>query len=114
PVAPRRLAGLLRMLARDEINANAAREVLIEMFSTGDAPEDIVAARGYQQVSDPNALEALIDQALAANPAAVADVRNGQGKAMGFLIGQVMQASGGKANPKIIRDQLNRKIDAAG
>ncbi|MDD5701880.1 MAG: Asp-tRNA(Asn)/Glu-tRNA(Gln) amidotransferase subunit GatB [Dehalococcoidales bacterium] len=110
PVTPARFAVLLKMLTADEINANAAREVLLGLFDTGEAPEAIVAARGFKQVSDPNALDSLIDQVLSNQPAAVADFRNGQGKAMGFLIGQVMQASGGKANPKMIRELLTSKL----
>jgi len=100
------------MLARDEINANAAREVLIQLFDSSEAPEAIVAARGFKQVSDPNVLDSLIDKVLSTQLAAVADFRNGQSKAMGFLIGQVMQASGGKANPKMIRDLLTKKLGA--
>ena len=109
-VPPARFAALLNMLARDEINAHAAREVLGQLFDSDKAPEAIVSALGFRQVSDPEALDALIDKVLAAQPAAVADVRAGQGKALGFLIGQVMQTSGGKANPKVLRDLLAKKV----
>jgi len=112
PVTPARFASLLKMLSRDEINANAAREVLGHLFDTGESPEAVVQARGFRQVSDPGALDALIDKVLDRNPAAVADFRGGQGKALGFLIGQVMQASGGKANPKILRELLAGKLGA--
>jgi aspartyl-tRNA(Asn)/glutamyl-tRNA(Gln) amidotransferase subunit B len=110
PVTPARFAVLLRMLSQDEINANAAREVLLHLFDSDEAPEAIVSARGFRQVSDPTALDSLIDKVIDAQPAAVADVRSGQSKAMGFLIGQVMQASGGKANPKVIRELLTKKL----
>ncbi|MBN2506210.1 MAG: Asp-tRNA(Asn)/Glu-tRNA(Gln) amidotransferase subunit GatB [Verrucomicrobia bacterium] len=112
PVTAPRLAALLRMLSRDEINANAARDVLLRLFDTDESPETIVGARGFRQVSDPSALDALIETVLAAHPAAIADVRRGQAKAMGFLIGQVMQASHGKANPKKVRDLLASRLDA--
>jgi aspartyl-tRNA(Asn)/glutamyl-tRNA(Gln) amidotransferase subunit B len=112
PVTPARFAVLLKMLSQDEINANAAREVLVHLFNSDEPPEAIVSASGFRQVSDPTALDALIDKVLSAQQAAVADVRGGQGKAMGFLIGQVMQASGGKANPKIIREMLAKKLGA--
>ncbi|MEE9911136.1 MAG: Asp-tRNA(Asn)/Glu-tRNA(Gln) amidotransferase subunit GatB [Deltaproteobacteria bacterium] len=108
PVTPVRLAALLTMLASDTINANAARDVLSCLFDSTDSPEDIVKSKGLAQVSDTGALEAMIAKVLAAQPAAVADVKSGQGKAMGFLIGQVMQASGGKANPKVIREMLTK------
>ena len=112
PVTPVRFASLLNMLSKEEINANAAREVLAHLFDNKETPEAIVSAKGYRQVSDPRALDSLIDKVLGEQPGAVADVRNGQGKAMGFLIGQVMQASGGKANPKIIRELLAKKLGA--
>ena len=109
-VTPARLAGLLTLLARDEINANAAREVLVALFQSEASAETIVSARGFRQISDTGALDVLIDQVLAAQPAALADVRNGVGKATGFLIGQVMQASQGKANPKLIKELLAKRL----
>jgi aspartyl-tRNA(Asn)/glutamyl-tRNA(Gln) amidotransferase subunit B len=109
-VTPERLAGLLTLLARDEINANAARDVLVALFESDASAETIVNERGFRQISDADELGALIDQVLAAEPAALADVRNGVGKAMGFLIGQVMQASQGKANPKLIKELLAKKL----
>mgnify|MGYP001029483225 CR=1 FL=1 len=110
PVGPVRLAALLGMLAREEVNAGAAREVLLEMFDSDEAPEAIVGARGLTQQSDAGQLEALADQVLSQHPEAVQDIRRGQGKAIGFLIGQVMQASGGRANPRVIRELLHRKL----
>lgn len=110
PVTPARFSVLLKMLSQDEINANAAREVLVHLFDGDEAPEAIVNARGFRQVSDPTTLDALIDRVLNAQPAAVSDYRDGQSKVIGFLIGQVMQASGGKANPRIIRELLVKKL----
>lgn len=110
-VTPVRLAGLLHMLSKEEINANSAREVLADMFDSDATPEAIVDARGLKQVSDPHALDALVDTILNEHPAAVADFRSGQSKAIGFLVGQVMRASDGKANPKVIREQLLRRLE---
>jgi len=109
-VTPERLAGLLTLLARDEINANAARDVLVALFESDASAETIVNERGFRQISNTDELGALIDHVLAAESAALADVRNGVGKAMGFLIGQVMQASQGKANPKLIKELLAKKL----
>ncbi len=109
-VPPARLAELLKMLARDEINANAAREVLAALFGSDKTAGEIVGELGYRQISDAGALDGMIDTVVREHPAAVADVRSGQGKAMGFLIGQVMQASQGKANPKLIKELLLRKF----
>ena len=111
-VTPTRFAALLKMLSADEINANTARDVLTHLFDSDETPEAIISAKGFKQVSDRGALDAMIDKVLGEQPGAVADFKNGQGKAMGFLIGQVMQASGGKANPKIIRELLAKKLEA--
>ncbi|HOW57771.1 MAG TPA: Asp-tRNA(Asn)/Glu-tRNA(Gln) amidotransferase subunit GatB [Smithellaceae bacterium] len=111
-VTPSRFAQLLSMLAQDEINANAAREVLTHLFDSDETPDRIVAARGFKQVSDPGALCSLIDKVLAEQPAALNDLKNGQAKAIGFLVGKVMQASGGKANPKMIKEMLAGKLDS--
>jgi aspartyl-tRNA(Asn)/glutamyl-tRNA(Gln) amidotransferase subunit B len=95
------LPGCSTCLPEDQINAAAARKVLGLLFDSDSTPEMLVDAHGYRQVSDPAALDALIDQVLEAQPTAVAEFQSGQTKALGFLIGQVMQASGGKANPNL-------------
>ncbi|HNY49049.1 MAG TPA: Asp-tRNA(Asn)/Glu-tRNA(Gln) amidotransferase subunit GatB [Smithella sp.] len=105
-----RFAALLKMLSKDEINANAVRDVLAHLFDSDETPEAIVSARGFKQVSDRGELDAMINKVLGEQASAVADFKSGQGKAMGFLIGQVMQASGGKANPKVIRELLAEKL----
>ncbi len=110
PVMPERFAGLLSLLERATINANAARDVLARLFESDEPPETIVERNGYGQVSDAKQLEEIVDRVLTANPAAVNDYRNGTAKAMGFLVGQAMQASQGKANPKLIREILTGKI----
>ena len=109
-VTPKRLSELLAMLAKDEINAAAARDVLAHMFESDVSPADIVKARGLGQVSDTGELAAMVERVLAEQAAAVADFKSGQSKAMGFLIGQVMQASAGKANPKVIKELIAQKL----
>jgi len=109
-VTPLRFAALLSMLERDEINANSAREILNHLFENDLDPEAIVARQGYRQVSDAGELEGIVERILKENPSAVNDYRSGVGKAMGFLIGKAMQASGGKANPKLVREILTDKL----
>jgi aspartyl-tRNA(Asn)/glutamyl-tRNA(Gln) amidotransferase subunit B len=109
-VTPMRFAGLLTLLDGGAINANAAREILGRLFESDQTPEAIVERLGYRQVSDADQLEGIVDQVLAANPAAVNDYRNGVAKALGFLVGQAMQASKGKANPKLIREILTARL----
>ena len=110
PVTPQRLAGLLEMLERDEINVNAAREVLALLFESSRTPVEIVEQHGFRQVSDTGELELIVDQVLAANQRAVEDFRSGKKQAMGFLVGQAMRASQGKANPDVLRKLLDAKL----
>ena len=110
PVTPERFADVLQRLEKDEINANAAREVLARLFESDETPDAIIERGGFRQVSDAASLESLVEQVLGSHPAAISDYRSGQGKALGFLIGQVMQASSGKANPKRVREILMSKL----
>lgn len=110
PVTPERLASLLAMLEKDEVSANSAKEVLTRLFDSDQTPEAIVEQCGFKQVSGASELEEIVDQVLAANPSAVNNFRSGQAKALSFLIGQAMQASQGKANPKRIREILMARL----
>ncbi len=110
PVTPGRFGGLLAMLGRDEINTNSAKEVLTRLFDSDRSPDAIVEQYGFRQVSDTAELEAIVDQIVAAHPSAVADFRNGKEKAKGFLVGQAMRASKGKANPKVIQEILAARL----
>ena len=109
-VTPNRLARLLRLLEREEINANVAKEVLRKLQESPLSPEDIVAQCGYRQVSATTELEAIVNRVLEENPSAVENFRKGASKAMGFLMGQAMQASGGKAHPRVLKEVLARKL----
>lgn len=106
---PARFASLLLLLEREEINANAAREVLRKLFESPASPGEIVDQCGYRQVSEEGRLEALVDQVLLEHPSAVENLRKGASKTMGFLMGQAMQASGGKANPRMLKELLAKK-----
>jgi aspartyl-tRNA(Asn)/glutamyl-tRNA(Gln) amidotransferase subunit B len=110
-VTPGRVAGLLSLLEKDEINANTAREVLSHLFESDQPLAAIVDQYGFRQVSDTDQLLKIVDEVLDANPSAVNDCRNGVAKAIGFLIGQAMQASKGKGNPKLIRELITKKLD---
>lgn len=109
-VDPERFADLLLLLEREEINANAAKEVLKKLRESGASPGEIVAEFGYRQVSGAAELEAIVERVLAENPSAVENFRKGISKAIGFLMGKAMQASGGKANPRLLKEIMDRKI----
>ena len=110
PVTPQRLAELLNMVERDEVNAGAAKEILVLLFKSDKSPAEIVEEGGFRQVSDTGELEGIVDEVLAANPGAVADFGAGKKQAIGFLVGQVMRASKGKANPKLVQQLLGSKL----
>lgn len=109
-VTPERFSNLLIMLEREEINANAAKEVLKQLPESSSTPEEIVEKSGYRQVAEAAALEAIVDRVLEENPSAVENFRKGASKAMGFLMGRAMQASGGKAHPRLLKEIMARKL----
>jgi len=113
-VGPADLAGLLTLIDKGTISGRAAKEVFEEMFQSGAPANEIVARKGLSQISDAASLERLVEEAIAANPKSVADFRAGKGQAVGFLVGQVMKASRGKANPAVVNDLLRAKLDGAG
>lgn len=109
---PAALLELVALVENKTISNSAAQTVFAEMFATGQAPAAIVQAKGLAQVSDTGAIEKFCDDALAANPAAVADYRGGKLAALNSLKGQVMKLSKGKANPALVGEILERKLKA--
>jgi aspartyl-tRNA(Asn)/glutamyl-tRNA(Gln) amidotransferase subunit B len=109
-VTPSRFADLLGLIDRNEINANSAKTVLGRLFETDLPVRTVIDEGGFIQVSDASELEGIVAGVLEQNAAAVTDYHNGVSKALGFLIGQAMQASGGKANPKVVREILVKRL----
>jgi len=110
PVSPERLVDLLRMVDKGTISLKVAREIFPEVYSSGKTPEQIVQEKGLIQVSDEGALDTIIDEVLANNPTQVAQFKEGKQQVLGFLVGQVMKASSGKANPGKVNELLKRKL----
>lgn len=110
PVSAENLAELIRFLDADKINGKQAKEVLIAMFESGKSAADVVKEQGLEQISDSGAIEKIIDDVMAANVGQVAAYRGGNEKLIGFFVGQVMKASQGKANPKIVNELLLTKL----
>jgi aspartyl-tRNA(Asn)/glutamyl-tRNA(Gln) amidotransferase subunit B len=110
PVPPRNLAGLLRLVDDGTISGKIAKDVFERMFRSGEDAATIVAREGLTQVADAAELAALVDQVLAANPRAVEDWKKGKKAAAGALVGQVMKASQGKANPGLVNSLLQEKL----
>jgi aspartyl-tRNA(Asn)/glutamyl-tRNA(Gln) amidotransferase subunit B len=104
------LAELVGIVEAGKISNNQAKEVFGEMFANGGKPADIVKAKGFEQVSDTGALEAIVDQILASAPEKVAEVKGGNEKALNWFTGQAMKMSGGKANPKLVTEIVRKKV----
>ncbi len=111
PITVEDLAALLKLQDDGTISGKIAKTVFDEMAVSGQSPADIVKARGLVQVSDSVAIEAAVDQVLAAAPDEVARYKGGQAKLMGFFVGQVMKATRGKANPQIVNEILKKKLE---
>ena len=111
-VTPKALAELVELTRANTISSSGAKQVLEKLWAEGGSAKAIVEREGLAQVSDRGAVEALVDEVLAANPKVVADYRAGKTNVMGFLTGAVMKASRGKANPSIAQELLREKLTA--
>lgn len=104
------LAEMLQMMDKGVISSKIAKKVFEEMFKTGKDPDTIVEEKGLKQISDEGKLEEIVLTIIEENPDAVDDIRNGKDKAIGFLVGQVMKETRGKANPGMVNQLLREKI----
>jgi aspartyl-tRNA(Asn)/glutamyl-tRNA(Gln) amidotransferase subunit B len=110
PVSPERLISLLQMVDKGTISLKVARDLFPELYSSGKTPEQLVQEKGLTQVSDEEALGKVIADVLAKSPIQVAQFKDGKQQVLGFLVGQVMKASGGKANPGKVNELLKKKL----
>ena len=110
PVAPKALKELLDLIASGKISTTAGKEVFETMFETGKSAEAVVAEKGLSQISDTSELEKIINDILDGNPQSITDFKAGKTQAAGYLMGQVMKASKGKANPKVAKEMLDAAL----
>ncbi|MDB5803103.1 MAG: Asp-tRNA(Asn)/Glu-tRNA(Gln) amidotransferase GatCAB subunit [Betaproteobacteria bacterium] len=110
PVTPALLAGLIKRIADGTLSSKLAKEVFAAMWAGEGDADRIIEAKGLRQISDSGAIEKIVDEVLAANPKSVEEFRAGREKAFNALVGQVMKASKGKANPAQVNDILKRKL----
>lgn len=112
PFGPAGLAELTGLVDGQTISSSAAKDVFEEMWTSGQPARTIVEAKGLAQIGDVSALVGLVDAVIAANPDAVAQYRAGKTQTFGFLVGQVMKASKGKANPAVAGEILKSRIES--
>jgi aspartyl-tRNA(Asn)/glutamyl-tRNA(Gln) amidotransferase subunit B len=112
PVPPQALADLLHRVERREVNANTAKGVLAEMYRTGKLAQEIIEERGLAQIGDKDQIGDLVSTVLEENPDPVSQYLAGKESVLGFLIGQVMRASRGQADPQLVRKLLHEHLQA--
>ena len=112
PITPLQLGGMLKRIADGTISNAGAKEVFRTMWSEGGDADSVIESKGLKQVSDVGALEKIVDEIMAANPAQVAEYRSGKEKVFGFFVGLAMKASKGKANPAQMNEILKKKLAA--
>jgi len=105
------LGKMLKMMEEGVISSKIAKTVFEEMFYTGKDPEEIVEEKGLKQISDEDKLEKLVEEIIEDNPDVIEDIRNGKDKAIGYLVGQVMKETKGKANPQMVNKMFREKIN---
>jgi aspartyl-tRNA(Asn)/glutamyl-tRNA(Gln) amidotransferase subunit B len=110
PLTPAALAGLIGLIDKGTISSSMAKEVFTKMYDSGRPADEIVSAEGLAQNSDEGALLLIVKRVIAANAATVEQFRSGKTKGFGFLVGEVMKGSGGKANPKLANELLKREL----
>jgi aspartyl-tRNA(Asn)/glutamyl-tRNA(Gln) amidotransferase subunit B len=110
PISAEALGGLIDLITDNTISGRIAKDVFAEMFETGKPAKQIVEEKGLRQVTDTGAIDAAIDDIMTKNADKVAEYRGGKDKLLGFFVGQVMKATGGKANPALLNERLKAKL----
>ncbi len=111
PVRPKQMAALVEIIEKGTISSTIAKEVFSEMIQTGNDPQAIIEEKKLAQISDEGLIEAVIVKVISGNPAVIEDYKKGKKNALTFLVGLVMKETKGKANPKMVNELLQKKID---
>jgi aspartyl-tRNA(Asn)/glutamyl-tRNA(Gln) amidotransferase subunit B len=112
PVCPEELGELVALIAKDEISGKLAKEIFAKMFATRESAHTIIDHEGLRQISDTGTLEKIIDEVLATNAKQVEQYKGGKTAVLGYLVGQVMKATRGQANPQAVNQLLKQKLQA--
>jgi len=112
PVPAKNLGELLKFLGDGTVSGKLAKEIFAKMFEGGKTASEIIEAEGLKQISDEGELESVVDEVLANNPKQVETYRGGKTGVLGFFVGQVMKATRGQANPKLVNELLKKKLES--
>ena len=110
PVSPQQLGELVAFITKGEISGKMAKDIFAKMFETGESAAAIIDREGLRQISDTGALEKIVDEVIAASPKQVEQYKSGKTGVIGYLVGQVMKASKGQANPAAVNELLKAKL----
>jgi Asp-tRNA(Asn)/Glu-tRNA(Gln) amidotransferase B subunit len=110
PIGPKQLASLVVLVEGGAISATAAKDVLAEMALNGGDPKEIMERLGLRQISDASAIAPLVEEIVAAHPDKAAAYRGGRSGLLGFFVGQVMARTGGRANPEVVKEIVERQL----
>jgi aspartyl-tRNA(Asn)/glutamyl-tRNA(Gln) amidotransferase subunit B len=110
PVPPEHIGELVRLIADNALSGKLAKQVFPKMYASGESPRTIAEREGLRQISDTSALEKMVDEVLAANPTQVEQYRSGKTAVLKFLVGQVMKASRGQANPQTVDELMRARL----
>ncbi|PYS57952.1 MAG: Asp-tRNA(Asn)/Glu-tRNA(Gln) amidotransferase GatCAB subunit B, partial [Acidobacteria bacterium] len=110
PLSAAELGALVAVIDEGKISGKQGKDVLVEMFTTGKSASAIIEERGLVQVSDTAEIDRVIDEVMTASPNQLQQYRLGKEALFGFFVGQVMKASKGKANPKVVNERLKEKL----
>ena len=112
PFDAKQLGKLIVLIDKGTISSSIGKKVLEELFENPRDPEDIIKEKGWIQISDESAIKEIVTKILEANPQSVADYKAGKDKALGFLVGQAMKETKGKANPKMLNEMFLKELNA--
>lgn len=110
PIKPEQLAGMIALIDKGTISGKIAKQVITKMWETGKNAEVVVEEEGLVQITDEGAIEEIVIKIIDANPKSVEDYKSGKGKAIGFLVGQIMKETKGRANPGVVNQLLVKHL----
>ena len=110
PITPANLGEMVNLINKGVLSSKLAKKVFIEMLKTGKTPQALVKELGLEQISDEGAIVKIVEETLAENPQSIIDYKAGKDRALGFLVGQIMKKSRGKANPEMVNNLLKERM----